>query len=62
MTEKEFYTLADIAAMLTVSKQTILIWRKKGLFPNPIIGETEPRWSKKQIEDWQKEREEKANS
>ena len=43
----------ELSKRLSVSKSTLYLWIKKGLFPSPIkVGENTVVWSEEQIQDW----------
>ena len=55
---KEFLTMKDITSRYKVSKLTIRNWVRKGLFPRGIQVERTHRWSVREIEAWEKSKEE----
>jgi prophage regulatory protein len=53
MSEKAILRVADVLALLSISKPTLYRWMHNGLFPNRFqYGPRCVGWERKTVEDW----------
>lgn len=56
MFESRFYSIAEVAKMLGVTRCAVYDWRKKGKFPWGVQFGTARRYSGEELNDWLKTR------
>lgn len=52
----KYLTIHDLEQILAVSRRTIYYWVEQGTFPKPTKIGGSNRWSKKEIQNWLKEK------